>query len=278
MIGAGLGVLIAACSTANSPNSGTTGSDPTPEGTTPTSNPGLVGCDEATEPLGCFATLDGKSYPTPATTKCGEAGAPASGPADTHCKGVTPQTVTPLSCSTSDAGAATDTGPTDAGEGATAGEGDAGAGDAAAGADAGKEQDLCGENGPDYGATMYGTEGNDDDCKYHTSYTATPICENDGVYFVVTANYLTRGGAPLTEACTYAELCLNNTHVPPPANSRPPSGNQQVVEGPPGTYTVGPLVFDAPGRWTVRFHFNEICCDVVADSPHGHAAYFVDVP
>ena len=34
----------------------------------------------------------------------------------------------------------------------------------------------------------------------------------------------------------------------------------------------------APGKWTVRFHFNEICCDVNSDSPHGHAAFFVNVP
>jgi hypothetical protein len=201
-----------------------------------------------------------------------------------HCKGVTPQTVNALSCGVSDAGAATDADTTDTGSTATAtGDagtgGDAATGDATSGdAGAASVSTLCGENGPDYGATMYGTEGDDDDCKYHTSYTATPICENDGVYFVVTANYLTRGGAPLTGACAYAELCLNSMHLVPSVNSRPPLGNQQVVEGPPGTYTIGPVLFDVPGMWTVRFHFNEICCDVADDSPHGHAAYFVDVP
>ncbi len=38
---------------------------------------------------------------------------------------------------------------------------------------------------------MYGTEGDDDDCKYHVTYTASPICENNGTYFVVKATYLT---------------------------------------------------------------------------------------
>jgi hypothetical protein len=137
----------------------------------------------------------------------------------------------------------------------------------------------CGENGPDYGATMFGTSGGDDDCKYHVSYTApVPICENDGTYFVVTATYQTRNGAPLTGACTFAELCLNDTHPAPAVDARPPQGSQKVVEGPPGTYTIGPVTFDAPGQWTVRFHFNELCCDVADDSPHGHAAFFVNVP
>jgi hypothetical protein len=28
----------------------------------------------------------------------------------------------------------------------------------------------------------------------------------------------------------------------------------------------------------VRFHFYEDCLDLLPDSPHGHAAYFIDVP
>ena len=87
----------------------------------------------------------------------------------------------------------------------------------------------------DYGATMYGTEGDDDDCKYHVSYETTPLCENDGVYLIVTAHYLTRDGTPLTGACTQAELCLNNDHVGPEADV---VGSEPVVEGPPGTYTI----------------------------------------
>jgi hypothetical protein len=143
----------------------------------------------------------------------------------------------------------------------------------------------CDENGPDgaYGGTHFNTSANDDDCKYQVSYTASPICENNGTYFVVTAQYLTRTAAdgspaPLTGASTFAEVCLSSTHPGPNIDGRPPAGDQQVVEGPPGTYTVGPVQFDAPGDWTVRFHFNEFCCDVAADSPHGHAAFSITVP
>jgi hypothetical protein len=249
--------LILACSTKSSSG---TNSSTTPPGATPTVDAGLAGCSPLQS--GCF-TYDG-TYKAPATNAtCSPAGGAASGAADTHCNGVTPQTVAATSCDIVDAGATPD----------------AGTGDAAA-VDAGPAPmpGQCGENGPDYGATMFGTEGDDDDCKYHTSYAVTPICENDGTYFTVTANYFTRSGAPLTGACTFAELCLNNTHPAPNVDSRPPLGSQQVVEGPPGTYTIGPVMFDAPGMWTVRFHFNEICCDVANNSPHGHAAFFVNVP
>jgi hypothetical protein len=49
-------------------------------------------------------------------------------------------------------------------------------------------------------------------------------------------------------------------------------------EGPPGTYVTSPVTFDAPGEWTIRFHFFEQCADVLPSSPHGHAAFFVNVP
>jgi hypothetical protein len=124
---------------------------------------------------------------------------------------------------------------------------------------------------------MLGTDANDDDCKYHITYAASPICQNNGTYFVVTATYLA-SSKPLTGAATFAELCLNDTHPAPAIDAQPPNGKQQVVEGPPGTYTVGPVQFDAAGDWTVRFHFNEFCCDTKGDSPHGHAAFHVTVP
>jgi hypothetical protein len=154
--------------------------------------------------------------------------------------------------------------------------------DAAAAVDSGVTpiSGPCDENGADgaYGSTMYGTEGDDDDCKYHVSYSVSPVCENNPTYFVVTANYLAGAGGPLTGASTFAEICLNDTHPGPAGDERPPDGNQRVVEGPPGTYTIGPVQFDAAGDWTVRFHFNEFCCDVADDSPHGHAAFHVTVP
>jgi hypothetical protein len=217
---------------------------------------GLVGCSPL-EP-GCYRQEGDAGYTAPAVTPlCASPGmGTTAGATDTHCNGATPQTVNPASCSVNgDAGPSPDAGPVG----------------------------PCGENGPDYGATMYGNSADDDDCKYHTTWSASPVCMNDGVYFVVSATYLAAGpdnaaGAPLTGACTFAELCLNDTHPGPNISQRPPVGDQKVVEGPPGTYTIGPVQFDEAGDWTVRFHFNEICCDVAADSPHGHAAFHVTVP
>jgi hypothetical protein len=256
--------LFFACTSSSNPSSTSTSS--TPIGATAVVDAGLIGC--ATFQEGCF-TFDGTyAHPT-VSPSCASPGGPYAGPADTHCVGVPSQTVNAASCSVVDAGPTPD---------------DAGSEDAGPAPDAGPMSDdaglegLCGANGSDYGATMFGASGSDDDCKYNVSYTYAPVCENDGTYFVVTANYKTRDNAPLTGACTFAELCLNNTHAAPALDSRPPQGKQQVVEGPPGTYTVGPVQFDAPGIWTVRFHFNELCCDIADDSPHGHAAFYIDVP
>jgi hypothetical protein len=241
----------AACSSSSSP--GDAGPGPTPGSGAVQLDQTLVGC--TTTAAGCYTT-NGKAYATPpVSASCSPAGDAATGAADTHCNGVTPQAVASSACGVSDAG-----------------EADAGA------PGPGPKPGPCGENGPDYGATMYGHEGDDDDCKYHVTYTTTPICEKDGTYFIVTAHYLTRDGAPLTGACTFAELCLNDEHPAPNVDQRPPTGDQIVIEGPPGTYTIGPVVFDEPGDWTVRFHFNELCCDVLDDSPHGHAAFHIDVP
>jgi hypothetical protein len=122
----------------------------------------------------------------------------------------------------------------------------------------------------DYGATNYNSEANDDDCKYHVAFTETPVQENIHVSFTVTATTLI-DGQPATGANTIAEVYLNDTH---PA----PNSGQVTTESPPGTYAVGPIVFDAPGQWTVRFHLHENCQDQTDDSPHGHAAFFISVP
>jgi len=271
-----VGTVVLACSSSSPSTSGPLDASASgaPLDTTLFADAGLVGpCSPFY--TGCYTFNGSGAYAHPAVTaSCASPGGPdtTGGPADTHCEGLPPQTVNPASCSAETA-APDDAGTVDAGTASDAGS----TGTAPVSDDAGL-QGQCGANGPDYGPTMWGTSGKDDDCKYQVEYTSAPICENDGTYFVVTASYLTRDSAPLTGACTYAELCLNNTHPAPETDSPPPAGKQQVVEGPPGTYTIGPVQFDAPGVWTVRFHFNEICCDVVDDSPHGHAAFFVDVP
>lgn len=122
----------------------------------------------------------------------------------------------------------------------------------------------------DYGPTLYNSEANDDDCKYHVKFTATPVRRNQNVTFTVSANTLA-DGQPAPGANIDAEVFLNDTH---PA----PNSGQQTSEKPGGVYDVGPIKFDAAGRWTVRFHLHEDCQDATPDSPHGHVAFYLDIP
>lgn len=122
----------------------------------------------------------------------------------------------------------------------------------------------------DYGATEFNAEGDDDDCKYHVRFTSSPVRQNTDVNFNVVATQKA-GGAVAGGAKIDAEVFLNDTH---PA----PNSSQHVTESPAGTYNLGPVRFDAAGRWTVRFHLHEDCADVAPDSPHGHIAFFINVP
>jgi hypothetical protein len=143
---------------------------------------------------------------------------------------------------------------------------DAGSGsnavDAAIGADSGALVNS-------YGATMYGSAGNDDDCKYYLSWISTPIQEKVDTYFTVTAIRL-QDMKPATCAGIVPDVSLNLfTGVP----GTPPS--PEIM---PGVYRVGPIRFTQAGIWTVRFHLYEECGDTSNDSPHGHAAFYVSVP
>lgn len=122
----------------------------------------------------------------------------------------------------------------------------------------------------DYGATMFNAEGDDDDCKYHLSWSSTPIQQDQDVTFTVQATEKASGKFA-TGADVVAEVFLNDTH---PA----PNSNQKTTEGEDGTYTIGPVRFDAAGQWTVRFHLHQSCVDEDPASPHGHAAFYVEVP
>ena len=126
---------------------------------------------------------------------------------------------------------------------------------------------------PDYGATMFNSSGNDDDCKYQTGWTSTPIIRNGNTTFYFTA-IRTVDGTAATGANVYIEAFL------PSANQIADSTHSQTVEMPAGSgaYTIGPIVFSQAGQWTVRFHLNGDCVDELPDSPHGHAAYYISVP
>jgi hypothetical protein len=141
---------------------------------------------------------------------------------------------------------------------------DAGATDAAA------ADDGAAPGGTDYGETLYNSSGYDDDCKFHMSFTSTPIRRNTDVTFTLTVEGLDPAG-PALKADPYAEVYLTESQ---PA----PNSNTMTVEKGGGVYEIGPVVFDHPGLWTVRFHVYETCSDAPADSPHGHAAFYVDVP
>jgi len=130
------------------------------------------------------------------------------------------------------------------------------------------------DDGSDFGATLYGTSGYDDDCKYQVSWTSTPIRQNADVTFTVTVKLAATdqpasGGTANND--TYIEAFLNETHPGDTASA-------QTTESSAGVYTIGPVRFDAPGVWTVRFHVFGDCEDLSEDSPHGHAAFYVDVP
>ena len=193
-----------------------------------------------------LAALGCSTSSTPAPT--GPGGGPVTGASDHHCTvpSARVQVTNPASCHP-DAGPPSETGPS-------------------ADADAASE---AGDENP-YGPTMFNAEADDDDCKYHMKFSVTPTHKNEDETFTLTVTKLA-DKSPLTKAGPRAEVYLNDTHPAPNTDQRP-------VEISPGTYTVGPLRFDASGRWTVRFHVDEDCSDLTADSPHGHAAFFVDVP
>ena len=142
-----------------------------------------------------------------------------------------------------------------------------------AGIEAADAGPLSGILGGDYGDTNYGSKAFDDDCKYEVSWKSTPICDNSDVTFTVIVTK-TAGGGPVTGAKPYLEVFKieGDTSVHFPAAT-----HQVPTEKGDGVYDVGPVKFNASGKWIVRFHFFEDCSDS-EDSPHGHAAFYVKVP
>jgi hypothetical protein len=210
----------------------------------------------------------------------GPAGGPFAGPTDTHCDGITPVVVDPATCSgdtsagdTSAGGAADASGSTSAG----------GAADASGSTSAGGATDCNQTHDAMYGDTLFNSEGDDDDCKYHASWTSTPIRLSEPVTFTLTASTKTPDeltSQPL-EALADGRIPLTRLDVYQPCdpNRRGPAQNAsaKITETAAGVFTAGPIKFDQSGRWVVRFHLYEQCIDGDT-SPHGHIAFFVDVP
>src|SRR5258708_24631676 len=107
--------------------------------------------------------------------RCAPRAGRPEGPADTHCTdpdgGLMVTTVEPATC---DAGLSAD--------------------------------DGGGAQGCPYGDTMFGKEGDDDDCKYHVTWSFTSLCQGSApVIFTVKATYIGTN-TPLTAAGTFAEV------------------------------------------------------------------------
>ncbi|MDB4934296.1 MAG: hypothetical protein JWP87_1268 [Labilithrix sp.] len=130
------------------------------------------------------------------------------------------------------------------------------------------EADAGAPAGDEYGETIYNSEGDDDECKYHVKWESTPVAVNTDVTFSIVATNR-NDSSPVAAAEPYAEIFLDETHPAPNTPSK-------TTETSPGHYTIGPVRFDAPGKWNVRFHFHADCVDG-EDSPHGHIAFFVNV-
>jgi len=169
------------------------------------------------------------------------------GEADNHCMGMDPIVINQASCHVT---AAPDAGASD----------DGGADD--------------GGGGMEVLPVHFGSEADDDDCKYHASFTTTPVAVNATVTFNITVTNLA-DNTPATNADVVLESYLLDDlfHVIP-------NNGTKTTEAPAnsGKYVMKPIKFDKSGRWVVRFHFYENCADVLDDSPHGHVAFYYDVP
>lgn len=202
--------------------------------------------------------------------------APATGPvggavvgaADDHCTGQPDGISDPAACTTPASG--------DSAAGAGGADGDSAPSATGGAPDCDLAHDAM------YGDTLYNSSGDDDDCKYHVSWTSSAVRKGQSVTFTVTATSKATGAplealaseAPGATALSRIELYVpcQPTHVPPTSDFHP-----TIEETAPGVYSAGPFVFDVSGRWVVRFHFFEECIDQ-DNSPHGHVAFFVDVP
>lgn len=138
-------------------------------------------------------------------------------------------------------------------------------------------QDSC-HPPPDAGAgepepvppILSNSEADDDDCKYHVKFMLTAAQAGKPTTFQVKVTRLDNG-MPATGAGVDIEAVLNDTHPLPvtPNTSETPAGS--------GIYTIAPVTFDMSGQWVVRFHIFEMCSDLLEDSPHGHAAFYINV-
>jgi len=217
---------------------------------------------------GCSSDDDA---PAPAATCTVKGGGPVAGVEDAHCIDDSGKDIV------QSVGKCVHGDPGSGGSGGETGEhGHAGAGDAdhdhagAGGAGAGHEHE---EGGEEPYEVRYNDHAADDDCKYDTSFSTSCLEVNKPVTLTLKLRERATGdfGKGATPDSPEIYLADNPQHISP-------SLGITATEGPSGQYAIKGVVFDVPGRWVVRFHYFEECSDVPADSPHGHVAYYLDVP
>ena len=187
-------------------------------------------------------------------TPTGPLGGPVTGTADAHCTSGTPVEVVADACTVP-------------------------GGEKAQGGAPGAPADCNETHDDEYGETQFNSEADDDDCKYHVSWTSTPIRLDQDVTVTLTTSNLTTHQPVEALADRKRPLSRVEVYQPCDPTRRGPLQNSKAefTETAPGVYTGGPLRFDQKGRWVVRYHFYEQCFDGEG-SPHGHIAFFVDVP
>jgi hypothetical protein len=148
-------------------------------------------------------------------------------------------------------------------------EADAGAGEDHEEADAGEEHEHDEGEHP----IQHGREADDDNCKYHVRFENTCVAVDQPVTFTLSLTRLIDGtpGAGTNPAFPEIYLADEPSHLSP-------SNDITADERSPGTYEIGPVVFDRSGRWVVRFHYFDTCSEIPEDSPHSHVAFYFDVP
>ncbi|TNF38394.1 MAG: hypothetical protein EP329_00565 [Deltaproteobacteria bacterium] len=127
------------------------------------------------------------------------------------------------------------------------------------------------DGGPAEVDPRYNGEGEDDDCKYHVTWTATNACFEADAYFEITLSSRF-GNAPQVGAAPRIEGHLAND-----VGHTLVDADQRSVELGGGRYRVGPVRFDATGEWVVTFHLYEDC-NHTESSPRGSISFLVDVP
>lgn len=105
------------------------------------------------------------------------------------------------------------------------------------------------------------------------SFDNSCVALDQPVTFTVTLKRKSDGKAAIGASPDSPEIFLQDdpSHISP-------SNSIKAPESSDGVYKIGPIVFDKSGRWVVRFHFFEECSDLLEDSPHGHVAFYIDVP